>query len=74
MVSSIHFADLNESIGKVFRFNQGAFDVNEERQTVEKDGLHYQCELRIGKFFIVNVLAFSVPVGNVLSAVPDLVG
>ena len=59
---------------RVCGFNQGAFDVNEERQTVEKDGLHYQCELRKGKFFIVNVLAFSVPVGNDLSAVPDLVG
>ena len=59
---------------RVCGFVHGVFDVDEERQSVEKDGLHYRCKLREGKFFIVNALAFSVPIGNDLSAVPDLVG
>ena len=58
----------------VWLSSRSSYTVNKERQTVEKDGLHYRCELREGKFFIVNALAFSVPIGSDISAVPDLIG
>ena len=42
------------------RFKVDFVDVTEERQTVRKEKLHFQCQGRQGKIFLVNSMAFSI--------------
>lgn len=59
---------------RVCGIQHAAHPVMEEREVLDRNEEHYKCVLRAGQYFLVNVLAFNVPIGSKFSAVTDLVG
>eukprot|EP00090_Calanus_glacialis_P003581 TRINITY_DN12636_c0_g1_i2.p1 TRINITY_DN12636_c0_g1~~TRINITY_DN12636_c0_g1_i2.p1 ORF type:complete len:123 (-),score=12.21 TRINITY_DN12636_c0_g1_i2:140-508(-) len=59
---------------RVCGIRRAAHSVTEEREDFDRVEDHFECVKREGQYFLVNVLALSVPVGSKFSAITDLIG